>query len=257
MFGQAVGYERFMGRWSRMLARQFVEFALLSGAGRVLDVGCGTGALAQAILDASPQAHVVGIDPSRALVEHARSLMRERARFDVGDAQRLPFDDGSFDAACACLVFNFIPDQRAALAELCRVVRPGGTVATAVWDHAEGMLMLKTFWDAADAVDPGERLLEEPQPMLDRDGLIGLWREQGLADCTTASLVFEMRFSSFDDYWQPFGLAQGPAGAYLAAVSPAVRAGIEQELRRRLLVRGRDEPFALSARAWAIRGSTT
>jgi len=254
MFTQAAGYERFMGRWSRKLAQTFAAFARLADARRVLDVGCGTGALAVAILEQAPQAEVVGIDPSAAFVEHARAHSPPGVRFEVADAQHLPFPDASFDVACACLVLNFIPDQRAAVIQMCRVVRPGGTVAAVVWDHADGMTMLKTFWDVADALDPGQRAVEEPQPMLDRDGLTRLWRERDLRDIHTEPLVVDMDFASFRDYWEPFGLGQGPAGAYLAQLAAPVRDAIARELKRRFVGGGADHPFSITARAWAIRG---
>jgi SAM-dependent methyltransferase len=253
MFSQGEDYERFMGRWSRQLARRFVQFAGLAGVTRVIDVGCGTGALAAAIAEVAPAAEIVGVDPSAAFVELARS--QTRGRFEVGDSQALAFDDASFDAACACLVLNFIPDQKVALAEMRRVVRPSGTVAAVVWDHAEGMTMLKTFWDVVDALDNRPKSAEEPNPLLGPEALRRLWAEAGLEDIAFAPLVIDMPFASFDDYWQPFGRGQGPAGAYIAQASPALRAEIERGLRRRFSITDPRAPFTLTARAWAIRGS--
>jgi SAM-dependent methyltransferase len=255
MFSGAQAYEGFMGRWSRMLAEQFVAFAGIADARRVLDVGSGTGSLTRAILAAAPNADVVGIDPSAAFIEHATSRLRKRARFVVGDAQHLPFEDGLFDACCAMLVLNFIPDQAKALAEMRRVARPGGVLAAAVWDHADGMNMLRIFWEAVDTVDPDKRAMEEPQPTLDRDGLIALWTSAGLRDVTSGSLTFDMAFTGFADYWEPFGLGQGPAGVYLSGTSARVRDAIAGELRQRLLAGGPDRPFTLSARAWAVRAT--
>ena len=145
MFTAGQDYERFMGRWSRMLAESFVAFARIAQAGRVLDVGSGTGSLARAVLAAAPKAEVVGIDASPAFVEYAGSHITGRVRFEVCDAQELPFGDGLFDACCAQLILNFIPDQHKALAEMRRVTKPGGTIAAAVWDHLEGMMMLRIF----------------------------------------------------------------------------------------------------------------
>ena len=254
MFTRAEAYERFMGRWSQMLAHRFVGFADPGEASKVLDVGSGTGSLARAIVGSSPRIEVVGIDPSPAYVEYARAHVPQRARFEVGDAQELPFDDGTFDACYALLVLNFIPDQRAALAQMCRVARRGGTIAAAVWDHAQGMNMLRIFWEAADAVDTDKHVVDEPNPLLDREGLRALWEASDLDDIQTAPLDFDMRFSSFGDYWEPFGLSQGPAGAYLRGVCTRVRDEIERELRSKLLAGKPDGPFTLSARAWAIRG---
>ncbi|MDQ6766290.1 MAG: methyltransferase domain-containing protein [Candidatus Eremiobacteraeota bacterium] len=255
MFAQAQAYERFMGRWSRMLADLFVPFAGLTHSQRVLDVGSGTGSLARAIVAAAPSAHVVGIDSSPGFVEYASTELGGRAHFEVADAQRLPFADNVFDACCSILVLNFIADQGKALAEMRRVTKDGGTIAAAVWDHAEGMHMLKLFWEVADAVDPNKRIVEEPQPLLSRDGLVDLWRNAGFRDVKSEALTFDMRFESFADYWQPFELSQGPAGVYLSGVSPQVRDTIERELRERLLDGTADRPFTLSTRAWAVRGN--
>ena len=242
-----------MGRWSRVLARQFVEFAQLGSVRRVIDVGCGTGALAAAIAEVAPAAEIVGIDPSAPYVEHARSQLH--GRFSVGSAQKLAFEDASFDAACACLVLNFIPNQKAALAEMRRVVRLGGTVAAVVWDHAEGMTMLKTFWDVVDELDRGPKPAEEPNPLLGPQSLQQLWQDAGLVDIRFQPLVIDMKFASFDDYWQPFSRGQGPAGAYVAQASPAMRADIAHELRRRFSIADPRAPFTITARAWAIRGT--
>jgi SAM-dependent methyltransferase len=254
MFSQAEAYERFMGRWSQILAHRFVRFANPGAAAKVLDVGSGTGSLARAIVAWSPGIEVVGIDPSSAYVEYARANVSQRTHFEVGDAQALPFHDGTFDACYTMLVLNFIPDQRAALAEMRRVAKSGGTIAAAVWDHAQGMNMLRIFWEVADAVDKDRHLVEEPHPLLDCDGLRALWAEAALGEVHTTALDFDMRFSCFADYWEPFGLAQGPAGAYLRSTSARVRDEIERELRSKLLAGKHDGPFTLSARAWAIRG---
>ncbi|MBV8459351.1 MAG: methyltransferase domain-containing protein [Candidatus Eremiobacteraeota bacterium] len=253
MFGQAEDYERFMGRWSRRLARQFVDFAQLGSVRRVIDVGCGTGALAAAIAEIAPAAEIVGIDPSAPYVERARSQVR--GQFTIGNAQELAFEDASFDAACACLVLNFIPNQKAALAEMRRVVRPGGTLAAVVWDHAEGMTMLKTFWDVVDELDRDPKPVEEPNPLLGPRDLQRLWHDMGLVDIRFEPLVIDMPFASFDDYWQPFSHGQGPAGMYVAQASPAMRVDIARELRRRFSISNPLAPFTLTARAWAIRGT--
>ena len=241
MFTHGEGYDRFMGRWSLLLARRFVAFAKLEHATSVLDVGCGTGALAAAL-----------VDPSSAFVERARARVGT-ATFAVSRAEQLPFPDARFDAACACLVLNFVADQRAALAQMRRVVRPGGTIATAVWDHAQGMAMLKTFWDVAETLDPGLQATQEPQPLLDLESLKRLWSSADLQEIVTEPLIIDMPFADFNDYWQPFALGQGPAGLYVTGASPKVRSNIEAELRSRLIPGG-DGPFTLTARAWGIRG---
>src|SRR5579864_2971381 len=151
LFGDAEAYERFMGRWSRLVAPRFIDFTDPPKRGRMLDVGSGTGSLAFAIAERNKDARVLGIDPSREYVAYAtsRNLFRDRASFEAGDAQQLRFPDASFDAALSLLVFNFIPDPKKALHEVRRVTKPGGKVSAAVWDYGAGMQMLRSFWDAA------------------------------------------------------------------------------------------------------------
>jgi ubiquinone/menaquinone biosynthesis C-methylase UbiE len=147
MFANAEAYERFMGRWSRLVAPVLVDFASVSDPGRFLDVGSGTGSLAFSIAQRHPHSHIVGIDPSKEYIEYARSTnqYRDRVSFDIGDAQRLSFGDSTFDAALSLLVFNFIPEPMTELSEVRRVTRPGGSVSAAVWDYGEGMRMLRVF----------------------------------------------------------------------------------------------------------------
>src|SRR5262245_39432471 len=207
MFGNAEAYERFMGRWSRLVAPRLVDFTDLPDRGRMLDVGSGTGSLAYAIAERKAHARVVGIDPSKEYVAYAgsRSPFPDRAGFEVGDAQQLHFPDSSFEAALSLLVFNFIPDPKKALFELRRVTKPGGKVSAAVWDYGEGMRMLRTFWDAAVAIDPGAEKLDEKHMPLCRPGeLSALWRQGGVEDVRERSIHIKMRFESLSDYWDPF-----------------------------------------------------
>lgn len=255
MFTESQAYERFMGRWSRRLAPEFLAFARLEAAGSVLDVGCGTGALASAVLARVEPGRVVGIDLSAAYVDEARSRTAdERATFEVGDGQRLRFADASFDATVSLLVINFIPDPDSALDEMIRVTRPGGVVAAAVWDYDEGMGMLRAFWDEAVALDPSSEARDERHMPFAREGeLTDLWRTHGLVDVEGAPLVVQTVFDSFDDFWSPFLDGQGPAGAYVAGLPDAARADLEGRLRERLRRPG-SGPISLPARAWAVRG---
>jgi SAM-dependent methyltransferase len=256
MFSEADAYERFMGRWSRRLAPPFLKFAGLRDGDRVLDVGSGTGSLTLAVLEAAPASRVVGVDPSPAYVAHARTrAVGGRATFEEGDAQRLRFPDGSFDAALALLVVNFIPDRAAAVREMARVTRPGGVVAAAVWDYGEGMEMLRVFWDEAVARDPASEAKDERHMPACRPGeLAALWKAQGLRDVREEPLVVPLTFSSFEDFWSPFREGQGPAGAYVASLPEGPRGDLEHRLRRRLLGGGGDRPITLNARAWVVRG---
>jgi len=255
MFTESQAYERFMGRWSRRLAPEFLTFARLDGARSVLDVGCGTGALASAVLATIGPDRVVGIDLSAAYVDEARSSTADaRAAFEVGDGQRLRFDDASFDATVSLLVINFIPDPGKALDEMIRVTRPGGVVAAAVWDYDEGMEMLRVFWDEAVALDPSSEARDERHMPFARAGeLADLWRAHGLVDVEDAPVVVPIVFESFDDFWSPFLDGQGPAGAYVAALPEARRRDLERRLRERLASAG-DGSISMRGRAWAVRG---
>jgi SAM-dependent methyltransferase len=255
MFSDSDAYEQFMGRWSRQLAPHLVAFAGVEAGDVVLDVGCGTGALASAVLEGSNGSRVTGIDASARYVEHARTRTpSERATFDVGDARQLRFPDAVFDRSLCLLVMNFVPDPPAAVGEMVRVTRPGGTVAAAVWDYGDGMEMLRIFWDEAVTLDPTWASRDERHMPLCRSGeLAALWRQQGLHAVAETSLAIPLAFSSFDDFWSPFLTGQGPAGACVASLSEPQRLALQERLRRRL-VTGDDGSFTLNARAWACRG---
>ena len=258
MFGNAEAYERFMGRWSRLVAPLLVDFTDLPERGRMLDVGSGTGSLAFAIAERKARARVLGIDPSQEYVAYAnrRNPFPGRASFEVADAQRLHFSDASFDAALSLLVFNFIPDPKKALLELRRVTKSGGKLSAAVWDYSAGMQMLRTFWDAAVSIDAGAEKLDEKRMPLCRAGeLSDLWRQGGLEDVREQPIDIRMRFASFADYWDPFLLGQGPAGSYVARLDREKIRALRSEIKRRLSLSAEDAPFVLRARVWSVRGN--
>ena len=251
MFSASDGYERFMGRWSRRLAPLFVTFAGVTEGDRVLDVGSGTGALSAATA-AIESVQVTGIERSAAYVAYAREHVD--GRFEVGDALALPFSDDAFDRALSMLVLNFVPDPAAALQQMIRVTRPCGVVAAAVWDYGDGMQMLRTFWDAAVALDPDAAPRDERHmPLCTHGALAELWRIHGLQDVDEQPLTIEMKFASFDDYWQPFLCGQGPAGVYVSSLAESARHALESRLHERL----GDTGFRLKARAWAVSGNVT
>jgi SAM-dependent methyltransferase len=256
MFSLGDAYERFMGRWSRALAPLLVEFAGVRDGDAVLDVGSGTGALTAAVAAAAPSSRIVGIDPSAPYVAFARAHQPgDLIGFEVGDAQQLPLADGTVDKTLSLLILNFVPDRDRALDEMMRVTRPGGTVAAAVWDYGGGMEMLRIFWDAVVALDPGMDARAERHMALCRKGELGaLWRQHRLEDVAEDALTIETRFSSFEDYWQPFLGNQGPAGAYVTSLEPGERERLRLRLRQRLLGETADRPITLHARAWAVRG---
>jgi ubiquinone/menaquinone biosynthesis C-methylase UbiE len=184
MFTESEAYEQFMGRWSRKLALPFVAFATVQAGDDVLDVGSGTGALAAAVLAATESGRVVGVDPSVAYIDYARTRTKsDRVTFEQGDGQQLRFSAGTFDKALSLLVVNFIPDAARAVGEMIRVTKPGGIVAAAVWDYGEGMEMLRLFWDEAVALDPSSESRDERHMPLCRPGeLAALWRQRGLVE---------------------------------------------------------------------------
>jgi SAM-dependent methyltransferase len=254
-FADERGYESLMGRWSRLLGGELMRFAGIGEGERVLDVGCGTGSLASALLADHPGVEVVGVDPSPAFVAAARARVPE-ARFEVGDAQDLNFGDGSFDRSFSMLVLNFVPDPALAAAEMRRVTRPGGSVAACVWDYGGGMGMLRRFWDAAVALDPAAADRHEARMPLCRQGeLASLWNRTRLEKVRQEALEISTPFSSFADFWQPFLSGVGPSGAYAASLPLEKREALEAALRRDVWSDRPDEPRVLTARAWAVAGT--
>jgi ubiquinone/menaquinone biosynthesis C-methylase UbiE len=256
MFAASAGYERFMGRWSRLLAPLFISFAGVKNGDRVLDVGTGTGSVAAAVEADMPDSEIMGIDPSEAFIAYAQKNAKSpRARFEAGDAQALKLKDASFDHTLSLLVMNFIPDPNKAIAEMRRVTRPQGIVSSCVWDYDAGMQTLRFFWDEAVAIDPTVEPKDERHMRLSRQGQLGdLWRKAGLVNVQEAPLVIEQAYSSFDDYWQPFTTGAGPGGAFVVSLAEDRRRQLEARLRRRLLGNAQDGPFTLKARAWCVRG---
>lgn len=256
MFFNAEAYERIMGRWSRQLAPVFLKFAGVGDGDRVLDVGCGTGSLALAAAAAMRSSRIVGVDPSAAYIEHARTRTADgRVTFQVADAQALPFSKASYDASLALLVLNFIPDARRAVREMRRVTRPGGRTAACVWDYSDGMTMLRVFWDTAVALDPDVAPRHEGHmPYCKQGQLAALWSQLGLQQVEEVSLVIRMAFASFDDFWAPFLEGQGPAASYATALPLERQAALRERLRGAVLDGATDRPLTLDARAWAVRG---
>ena len=258
MFANAEAYERFMGRWSRLVAPLLVHFTGIPDAGEVLDVGSGTGSLAFSIAKRKVHSHVLGIDPSKEYVEYANSQnsFPDRVSFQIGDAQQLRFPDATFQTSVSLLVFNFIPDTKKALSEIRRVTKAGGRISAAVWDYGEGMRMLRVFWDAAASVDAAAGKHDEKHMPLCRAGeLAQLWKQGGLDHVHEQPLDITMRFESFADYWDPFLLGQGPAGAYVRSIDGDRLRSLRSAVKRQLSTKRSDEPFALTARAWAVRGT--
>jgi trans-aconitate methyltransferase len=244
-------YESFIGRWSRLVAADFVDWLAQPAALRWLDVGCGTGVLTSAILRAADPAAVLGIDPSAGFVEYARQNVRdERASFDVRSAADLP--DGPFDVVVAGLVLNFVPERIEALRRMREI---GSTVAVYVWDYADGMQLLRYFFDTMLALRPQDRHHDEGTrfDFCTADGLERLFHEAGFGDVQTRAIVVPTVFTSFDDYWQPFLGGTGVAPAYLRSLDPADQDAMREGVRERLPIEA-DGSIRLTARAWAAIG---
>jgi len=248
-------YEPYVGRWSRLVAERFVGWLGIPPGGRWLDVGCGTGALPQAILSQAAPSSVFGLDPSPAYVEYAAGHTRdERARFEVGDAQQLSAGDGSFDVIVSGLVLNFVPDRHRALHEMRRVARHDGVVAAYVWDYPGEMGLMKHFWDTAVALNPAARELHEGVrfAFCQADALQAMFVKVGLTGVKTRAIVVPTVFADFDDYWSPFLGGQAPAPSYVTSLSEEDRLALREALRARLPISA-DGSIQLTARAWAVR----
>lgn len=248
-------YEPYVGRWSRMVAREFLDWLAVPTGCHWLDVGCGTGALSGAVVARCAPASVTGIDPSAAFVEYARAHVQGPVRFEVGDAQSLTLEPASMDAAVSGLVLNFVPRPQAAAEGMARVTRPGGTVAAYVWDYAGRMELMRYFWDAAVELDPSARALDEgPRfPLCQPGPLADLFTGAGLQRVEGRAIEVPTTFRDFDDYWSPFLGGQGPAPGYAMSLSEPQRAALRDLIRSRLPIAA-DGSIALVARAWAVRG---
>jgi SAM-dependent methyltransferase len=246
----ARSYDRYMGDYSRELAPRLMAFAGIEPGMRVLDVGCGPGALTTALAGRLGASRVAAADPSEQFVAACAGQVPGG---DVrrAPAEELPWEDASFDAALSQLVLNFMRDAPAGVGEMRRVVRPGGVVAACTWDYARGMRMLRVFWDAALELDPSAPD-ERDMRYCSEAELAELWTQAGLDDVVTSPIDVEVSYPSFEGYWEPFTLGVGPGGAYCASLDDVRREALRDRCFRML---GSPEgPFMLAARAFAVRG---
>ncbi len=249
-------YEPYIGRWSRLVAREFLKWLAVPAGSQWLDVGCGTGALSQTILQFAEPAKIMGIDRSEAFIAFAKEHTQDsRVQFDAGDAQSLTAETGSFDVAVSGLVLNFIPQPDRAVAEMTRVTRTGGLVAAYLWDYADRMQMIRHFFDAAVALDPNAAELDEGSrfPICQPDALGRLFKSAGLHTVEVRPIEVATIFRDFDDYWSPFLGGQGPAPSYAMSLSDERRAALREQIRTGLPFAS-DGSIPLVARAWAVRG---
>ena len=258
VWGTGAAYEPYVGRWSRQVAREFLAWLDVTPGGRWLDVGCGTGALSQTVLELASPSEVTGIDLSDGFLAYAAAHIDDpRVRFQQGDARELPFDTGAFDAAVSGLALNFVPDPARAAAEMARVTRSGGVLGAYVWDYAGGMEMMQRFWDVAMEIDPAVAELDEARRFADLcspDGLRGLFESAGMRQVDVRAIEIPTIFRGFDDYWSPFLGGQGAAPGYLMSLPVDQRAALRERLRATLPA-APDESIHLMARAWAVRGT--
>ncbi|HVL94471.1 MAG TPA: methyltransferase domain-containing protein [Solirubrobacteraceae bacterium] len=251
---QPGGYERRIGRYGASLAEAFLDATGIRPGQRVLDVGCGTGALTAPLAARVGADCVAGVDPVAADVATCATRV-PGADLRTGEAEALPFADDSFDAVLAQLVVSHLRDAERGVREMARVARPDGVVAACVWDFAEGMVALRSFWDAAAAVDAeGAAAFDQAKThaYATPEQLTGLWEAAGLRDVRTGALAARSTYSGFDDLWEPMLLTDGAPGRFLATVGVQQREAVRDQL---FDILGRPAgPFELQARAWSVEG---
>ncbi len=249
-------YEPYVGRWSRLVAREFLAWLAVPPAKQWLDIGCGTGALSQVILEVASPSKVKGVDPSEGYIAFARDQVADdRVSFSVGDAQALPLESAQYDAVVSGLVLNFVPQPGLAVSEMLRVARPSGIVAAYVWDYADQMQLMRYFWDAAVKLDLAAFDLDEGQrfQICKPEPLAKLFHTAKLNNIEVRAIDIPTVFRDFDDYWRPFLGGQAPAPTYAMSLSEDRRTTLREEIRANLPI-ATDGSIHLIARAWAIRG---
>lgn len=244
----ADAYDRFMGRYSVLLSPQLADLAGVSSGQRVLDVGCGPGALTAELVARVGPAAVSAVDPSEPFVLAAQARNPD-VDIQQAVAEHLPFPGDTFDAALAQLVVSFMADPVAGVTEMRRVTQPGGVVAASVWDLAEGPSPLSPLWDAVRSLDPGHEG-ERTRPGGKAGDLTSLFGAAGLGEVEEVAQTVQVEHPTFEEWWEPFTLGVGPAGAYVAGLDAERR----EQLRERCRSMLPEPPFALSARAWTARG---
>ncbi|OHV82998.1 methyltransferase [Rhizobium sp. LCM 4573] len=256
LWSGGAAYERYMGRWSRKVAPQFAAWVDTGPGANWIDIGCGTGELTLAVLEQCEPWQIVGIDTATTFLEVAKSKVSDpRAHFKLGDAQAIPEDDDAFDIAVSGLVLNFVPNKKAAVQEMVRVTRPGGTVALYVWDYAGHMQVMRYFFDVATALDPRASEFDDgiKAPVCRPGPLSELFSRAGLHDVEVQAIDIPTAFESFDDYWTPFLGGTGSAPKYCMSLDEEARARLQDGIRSRLPT-GPAGEILLAARAWAVKG---
>jgi SAM-dependent methyltransferase len=256
MWTGGASYEYYIGRWSKLVASQFLTWLDIPSGAKWLDVGCGTGALSQTILEIASPRMVLGIDSSEEYIEFARKqIQNPRVAFRLGDSQALPVDSAAYDVVVSGLALNFFPKPSKAMSEMIRAVRIGGTVAAYVWDYAGKMQLMRYFWDAAVALDGAVFAVDEGQrfPLCQPKPLQELFQTARLGEVEVRSIEVATVFRDFDDYWSPFLGGEGPAPSYAMSLSEEQRVILREQIRLTLPI-APDGSIHLVGRAWVVRG---
>jgi SAM-dependent methyltransferase len=255
-WSSGTAYERFMGRWSILVAQKFLTWLDIAPARIWLDVGCGTGSLTKLILEKYRPEEIIAIDSSADFISHAqRSITDPSVNFRVGLAQSLELDSNSIDIVVSGLVLNFLPEPKEAILEMLRVTKPGGKIGVFLWDYTDGMQMMRYFWDAAVELDNKAREHDSGVrfPICQEGQLESLVRGVGLKQVEATAIEINTVFQNFDDYWQPFLGKVGSPSSYVMGMNPVDRQKLEDRLRESLPI-DNDGSISLIARAWAVKG---
>ncbi len=255
----ADGYDQYMGRWSKRLAPLFLDFAGVAEGEKVIDVGCGTGSLTFLIPDRANVSAIEAIDFEEQFIEALKQRNTDR-RISArqGDACSIPFGENHFDRALSMLMLHFVPTPELAVAEMRRVVRPGGVIAATVWDTFGGMPSQRMFWDTFAAIEPtalGRRGLALVRPMTFPGEMTRGFAAAGLENITEAILTIRMDFASFDDYWIPLINGQGTLAAFLSTLPRDVPERVQAAVRQAYLADQADGPRSFASTAWAVKGT--
>src|SRR5262245_36538406 len=249
-------YEQYVGRWSRRVAPLFLSWLNIPAGRKWLDVGCGPGALCAAIVDHCSPSSVVGVEPSEGFLKTAREHLAGRAAFHRGTASEIPLGDASVDVVVSGLVLNFVPDPRAALAEMARVTVNRGAIGAYVWDYAGKMELIRIFWDAVVELNPDDVRMDEGVrfPLCLPEALVELFASSGLNGVEVTAIDIPTPFASFEDYWRPCLGGQGPGPAYAMSLDETARGRLRDRIRERIPTEA-DGAISLAARVWATRAT--
>lgn len=255
LWGNTDTYFNYMGRWSRQVAPLFIDWLDVEPGRLWIDVGCGTGELSERIVEKSMPAELQGVDPSEQYIAFAKSRIPS-GKFAVGSAVSLKHSGDYFDLAVSGLVLNFVPDSQAAISEMARIVKPGGMVASYVWDYAGHMQVMRYFFDAAKRFDERSADFDDGirAPICRPKPLTAAFRQAGLENVEVAALDIPTPFQNFDDYWTPFLGGTGSAPKYCMSLEEDLRNQIRDAVRQSLPT-GPDGEILLAARAWAVKGT--